>query len=172
MKKTVDISEILTGAILLEKGVRDLYENIADSTDNVEIARILEILAVESGAHAKQLESCYGILVKPESIKAGIEGLLSTLSERIVKVKEKTNPVEVLREGIRLEGYIEQLYKGLSDSYKLEEQLYKSLGEGHGEASKIYEVFKQIAADEKEHQDLLQNSLSQILKGEIPKEFL
>ena len=42
MKKTVDISEILTGAILLEKGVRDLYENIADSTDNVEIARILE----------------------------------------------------------------------------------------------------------------------------------
>ena len=166
------ISEILTDAILLERGIRDLYEDIAVSADDAKTARILKILAAESEAHAKQLESCYGILGKPESISAGVEGLVSMLSERIVKLKEKTNLTEVLREGIRLEAYIEQLYKGLSDSYKLEEQLHKTLGEGHEEASKIYEIFKQIAADEKEHQDLLQKSLSQILKGETPKEFL
>lgn len=162
----MDISKILTDVILLERGLKTLYENIAANTDNAETARTLRILSTESGAHAKVLESRYQKFVKSEVVDKGSKDLLSLLSERIAKMNEKAGPVEVLREGIEIEGHMEQLYKGLADNYKQEEEFDKSLGKVQKEAPKIVEIFMQIAADERRHQHILQSYVSKIVKAE------
>ncbi len=161
----MDISKVLTDVILLERGMRKQYEDIAADADNAEIAKTLRILASESEDHARDLESRHGISVKSQITGEGVEGLLSLLSGRIAKLKEKVSPAEVLQEGIEIEGYMEELYKGLADNYELEEQLGEVLSEVQQAALKLSEVFRKIAADERQHQDMLQGLLSRTVKG-------
>ena len=92
------------------------------------------------------------------------------MSERINKVKEKTNPVEILREGIEIERYMEHLYKGLADNYELEAQLGESLGQVQEGALKASKVLGEIAVDEKRHQDVLKRLALQIATGQSPGE--
>lgn len=168
----MDISKIISEVILLKRGVKELYEEIAadKEKDNTEIANALRILAMDSEEHTRKLESQYEIFEKPEAISEGVKGLLSLSSERINKVKEKTNPVEILREGIEIERYMEQLYKGLADNWELEAQLGESLGQVQEGALKASKVFGEIAADEKRHQDILKRLALQIATGQSPGE--
>jgi bacterioferritin (cytochrome b1) len=154
----MDVSKILKEVILLERGVKKMYEEIARDKvkDNVEIAKVLGILARESEDHAKELESRYGIFVKAETVNVGVNSLLSVLSESMAKLKMITKPVEVLHEGIKIEGYMEQLYKGLADNYETEENLERFILEIEEKSLKPSELFRKIAADEREHQQMLQ----------------
>ena len=163
----MDISKILKEVILLERGVKKTYENIArdKEKENKEIGRVLRVLARESEAHAKKLESRYGIFVKAETVSEGVNGLLSVLSESMAKLKMNTKPVEVLHEGIKIEGYLEQLYKGLADNYETEENLEGFLLEMEERGLKPSELFREIATDERKHQQMLQRLTPQIIKG-------
>ena len=136
--------------------------------ENKEIGRVLRILAKESEVHAKKLESRYGIFIKAEAIDEGVTSLLSLMSERIANLKDKVLPVEVLWEGIKLEGYMEQLYKGLAENYENEEQMDEILLEVQKEETdlKPSELFKEIAADEKKHQEMLQRLAPRIVEGD------
>lgn len=160
----MEISKVLEDVILLERGVKDLYTEIASDTENPDTAKILRILAAESEAHAKVLESRYGTLANPASVDEGVKGFLSLLGERISKIKGKTEPSLVLREGIEIEKYLEELYKGLADNYRTEERVGRSLGKDQKEASRISEIFDKISSDERRHRDLLRKHASQILK--------
>jgi len=162
----MDVSKILKDVILLERGVKKLYEDIARDKvkDNAEIAKVLRILAKESEAHAKKLESRYGIFVKAETINEGVSSLLSVLSESMAKLKMNTKPVEVLHEGIKIEGYLEQLYEGLADNYETEENLERFLLEMEERGLKPSELFRNIAAEEKGHQKILQRLTPHIIK--------
>ena len=165
----MDISKILKEVVLLERDVKKIYEDIArdKEKENKEIGRVLRILARESESHAKKLESRYGIFIKAEAIDEGVTGLLSLLSGSIAKVKDKVLPVEVLREGIKVEGYMEQLYKGLADNYETEEQLGELLLEVQRERDlKPSELFKEIAVDERKHQVMLQRLAPRRVKGD------
>ena len=59
----MDISKILKEVVLLERGVKKIYEDIArdKEKENKEIGRVLRVLAKESKDHAKKLESRYVI---------------------------------------------------------------------------------------------------------------
>jgi len=164
----MDISKILKDVILLERGLRKMYEGIAidKGKENAELAKVVRVLASESEAHARKLESRYGILVKAEAVDEGVKGLLSMLSGNIAKVKEQALPVEVLREGIKVEGYMEQLYKELADNYEAEEQLGELSVEVQGSGLKPSELFREIAADERKHQQMLQRLAPRIVKGD------
>jgi rubrerythrin len=164
----MDVSKIMKEVVLLERGVKKLYEDIAreKEEDNVEVANVLRILAEESEDHAKQLESRYGIFVKAETINEGVSSLLSVLSESMDKLKMNNKPVQVLHEGIKIEGYLEQLYKGLADNYETEENLERILLEMEERDLKPSELFRQIAEDERRHQQMLQGLTPQIIKGD------
>ncbi|MBW2063327.1 MAG: hypothetical protein JRJ03_00200 [Deltaproteobacteria bacterium] len=148
----------------MERGVKDLYTEIARNTENPDTAKILRILAAESEAHAKVLELRYGTFGNPASMDEGVKGLLSLLGERIRKIKRKIEPSLVLQEGIEIEKYMEELYKGLADNYKMEAQVMKSLGKEQKDASKIGEIFDRISSDERRHRDILEKHASQMLK--------
>ena len=163
--QTMDISKVLTEIILLERGIKDLYADMAANTDNTESARMLRLLSRESEYHAQQLESRYDIKVKRESIDEGVAGLLSLISETINKIREKTSLTEILQEGIEIEGYMEKFYRELAANYKLDENLDKSLKRKE-EASKISNLLIHIAADERNHQDMLKKYMSKIAKAE------
>jgi rubrerythrin len=162
----MDVSKILKEVILLERGVKKLYEDIAreKDEDDAEVAKVLRILAKESEDHAKKLESRYGIFVKAETINEGVSSLLSVLSESMDKLKLNTKPIEVLHEGIKIEGYLEQLYKGLADNYETEENLERFLLEMEESDLKPSELFMQIAEDERKHQQMLQKLTPHINK--------
>lgn len=165
----MDVSKVLEDVVLLERGVKNLYAEIAGRTENAETASILRILAAESEAHAKTLEARYGVSGKTSSRNEGVKGLLSLLRERISNIRNKTEPSEILREGIAIEDYMEKLYTELADSYKMGEQVDILLDKKQEEALKVSEIFRQIAADERRHRHMLQEYASQILKRETTR---
>ena len=159
----MDISNILSNAVQLERGVSALYADIMTDTDNAQVIRILKILSSESEAHARQLESRYGIFGKSEAVGEGVSGLLSVLSGRISKLKEKANPIEVLRGGIEIEKHMEQLYEQLAASFESEGQTGEPSDEVYKKGTlRASEVFRGIAGDERKHQKALQRLVSRI----------
>lgn len=161
----MDISKVLTEIILLERGIKNLYADIAANTSNTESAKILRLLSRESEFHAQQIESRYDIKVEPESVDEGVTGLLSLISETINKVKEKTSPAEILQEGIEIEVYMEQFYEELAADHELDGKLAKSQ-KTKEETSKISNLLRKIAEDERNHQNMLKNYLSKIVRAE------
>ena len=152
----MEFSQILQDVVALERGIKKLYSDIAEDMPNDEISKVLLILAYESGTHAQRVESQYKVVGKPDTITDGVTTFLLLIKDRISKIKEKADPVNVLREGIEIEGYMEKMYADLATSYETEEQLGEFLGEKHEVAVKAKELFRKISADEKKHQVMLQ----------------
>jgi rubrerythrin len=152
----MEFSQIVQDVVVLERSIKEFYSDIAENMPNEEISKVLLILAYESGTHAERVESQYKVIGKPETITAGVTTFLSLIKDRISKIKEKADPVDVLREGIEIEGYMEKMYADLANSYETEEQLGEFLGEKHEVTVKAKELFRKISADEKKHQVMLQ----------------
>ena len=157
-----DRRKVLTNLVQLERDVARLYADTASDVDNVQVAGVLKLLASESEAYARRLESRYVTLEVTKTIGQGVRGLLSLLSTRITELKENVNPIDVLQEGIEIEGRMERVYEELSESAEFEQKLGEALDKHHEETLKASEVFRAIAEDKRRHQEALQRLLSRM----------
>ena len=164
----MDVSRVLQDVVLLERGVKQLYADAAREKmkDNAEVAKVLGLLARESETHAKEVEAAYGVSGKTRTGSEGVKSLLSVLGQSMAELRGSTKPVEVLRGGMKIEGHLEQLYRGLADNYETEESFESILLEKEESGLKPSQLFRKIAEDEKRHQQMLQALTPRIINAD------
>lgn len=159
------LSRILKEVVGLERRMAQLYASTAKDTTDAKVAEILRLMSAESQAHAEGLESRYEVFETSLPGENEVEEVVLSLKDKIVGLGESKDYLLVLREGVKLEGKIGELYQGISEMLRVEEEAVALLGdtEESGE-EKASEVLWKIAMEEIDHQRILSNAYEALLR--------
>jgi len=145
-------SRILWDVIELEKRIAGLYTDAARTASDTGVAKVLGMLSKESHLHAHRLASRHGLVVPSQSeSNEGVEEIVRSLEDRVVRLGGSNDLVEVIHEGIEIEKRMEELYQDVSRTLR---------ERGEEKASK---VVWQIAIEEEEHQRVLSKAYEALL---------
>ena len=163
----MELSRVLKEVVRLERHIAQLYAETAKGATDAKVVEILRLMSDESQIHAEGLESRYEMFETSLPGEAGIEEVVLSLKDRIVGLGESKDCLSVLREGIKLEGKIGELYQEISEMLEVEEKAVALLKdtEENGE-EKASKILWKIAMEEIEHQRILSNAYEALLRRE------